>query len=62
MSALKINIKWGKEKFNDVEVDPTETGLTLKSQVFALTGVPPERQKCTATALPSQTHELAHLD
>jgi ubiquitin carboxyl-terminal hydrolase 14 len=45
MSALKINIKWGKEKFNDVEVDPTETGLTLKSQVFALTGVPPERQK-----------------
>jgi ubiquitin carboxyl-terminal hydrolase 14 len=44
--SVKINIKWGKEKFNDVEVDPSETGLTLKSQVFALTGVPPDRQKC----------------
>lgn len=43
--SVKINIKWGKEKFNDVEVDPSETGLTLKSQVFALTGVPPDRQK-----------------
>jgi ubiquitin carboxyl-terminal hydrolase 14 len=43
--SIKINIKWGKEKFNDVEVDPSESGLTLKSQIFALTGVPPERQK-----------------
>jgi len=43
--TLKVNIKWGKEKFNDVEIDPAETGLTLKSQIFALTEVPPERQK-----------------
>ena len=52
--SVKINIKWGKEKFNDVEVDPSETGLTLKSQVFALTGVPPDRQKCMRT----RSHDL----
>lgn len=46
MSApIKINVKWGKEKYPDVELNPTDTGLDIKAQLFALTGVPPERQK-----------------
>ncbi len=44
--SVKINVKWGKERYT-VDVDTSETGLTLKSQLYALTGVPPERQKST---------------
>ena len=40
-----MNVKWGKAKFDNVEVDPSEPGLLLKTQLFALTGVPVERIK-----------------
>jgi len=45
MSTIKINVKWGKERYPDVELNPNDTGLDIKAQLFALTGVPPERQK-----------------
>lgn len=45
MSKLKVNLKWGKEKFTNIELDTSEPPLVFKSQIFALTGVPPERQK-----------------
>ncbi|KJH44118.1 ubiquitin family protein [Dictyocaulus viviparus] len=39
-----VNVKWGKEKYN-VLLDLDESPLVFKSQLFALTGVPPDRQK-----------------
>ncbi len=45
MVVAKVSVKWGKETFSDVEVLLDETPLVFKSQLFALTGVPPERQK-----------------
>ena len=45
MPNFKINVKWAKEKFTDVEVNTDEEPMVLKAQLFALTGVQPERQK-----------------
>ncbi|VDL79515.1 unnamed protein product [Nippostrongylus brasiliensis] len=39
-----VNVKWGKEKY-EVLADLNEPPLVFKSQLFALTGVPPDRQK-----------------
>ncbi|RCN48463.1 ubiquitin family protein [Ancylostoma caninum] len=39
-----VNVKWGKEKY-EVLLDFDEPPLVFKSQLFALTGVPPDRQK-----------------
>ncbi|KAK6052986.1 ubiquitin family protein [Cooperia oncophora] len=39
-----VNVKWGKEKY-EVLLDLDEPPLVFKSQLFALTGVPPDRQK-----------------
>eukprot|EP00128_Syssomonas_multiformis_P017684 Colp12_sorted_trinity150504_noHs@24170 len=44
MSVYKVAVKWGKQKY-DVELDVSEPPLVFKSQLFALTGVPVERQK-----------------
>lgn len=38
-------MKWGKSKFDDIEVDTSEPALLFKTQLFALTGVPVERMK-----------------
>lgn len=40
-----MKVKWGKESYQDVEVDTDEAPLLFKAQLFALTGVQPERQK-----------------
>ena len=45
MPNFKIKVKWGKEIFQDVEVDTDEEPMVFKAQLFALTGVQPERQK-----------------
>jgi hypothetical protein len=45
MGAVKVTVKWGKETFSDVEARLDESPLVFKSQLFALTGVPPDRQK-----------------
>lgn len=45
MSKAKVSVKWGKELFSDVEVDLNDSPLVFKSQLFALTGVPPDRMK-----------------
>lgn len=42
---VKVNIKWGKEQFKDVEVSMEEPPIVFKAQMFALSGVQPERQK-----------------
>jgi ubiquitin carboxyl-terminal hydrolase 14 len=41
---VKVSVKWQKDTF-DVDVDPAADGLTFKAQLYALTNVPPDRQK-----------------
>jgi ubiquitin carboxyl-terminal hydrolase 14 len=38
-------IKWGKEKFSDVECNTDDPPMVFKAQLFALSGVQPDRQK-----------------
>ncbi|XP_038056939.1 ubiquitin carboxyl-terminal hydrolase 14-like isoform X2 [Patiria miniata] len=45
MTSFKVNVKWGKEKFTDIECSLDESPDVFKAQIFALTGVQPERQK-----------------
>lgn len=45
---LKINIKWNKEKFDNVEVDLSAGVSALKEKIYALTNVPKDRQKLMA--------------
>jgi len=45
MTSFKVKVKWSKELFEDVEVDSSEEPMVFKAQLYALTGVQPERQK-----------------
>ncbi|KAJ8925778.1 hypothetical protein NQ315_009628 [Exocentrus adspersus] len=45
MPQYKVKVKWGKESYPDIEVNTDEPPLLFKAQLFALTGVQPERQK-----------------
>ncbi|KAK3580958.1 hypothetical protein CHS0354_006985 [Potamilus streckersoni] len=45
MPVYKVNIKWGKEKFSDVECSTDDPPEVFKAQLFALSGVHPDRQK-----------------
>lgn len=44
-NILKVSIKWGKEKYDDLEVNTDESPSVFKMQLYSLTRVPPERQK-----------------
>ena len=41
---VNVVIKWNNQKF-DVKVDPSQSALVFKTQIFSLTMVAPERQK-----------------
>ncbi|VIO99689.1 Ubiquitin carboxyl-terminal hydrolase family protein [Brugia malayi] len=41
---VRVFVKWGKERF-EVEANTNDSPLQLKSQLFSLTGVNPDRQK-----------------
>lgn len=43
--CVTVKVKWGKESYQDVELNTDEPPLLFKAQLFALTGVQPERQK-----------------
>ncbi|XP_065890713.1 ubiquitin carboxyl-terminal hydrolase 14-like [Dysidea avara] len=45
MPSFKVKVKWGKERYDDVELNTDEAPEVFKIQLFTLTGVPPERQK-----------------
>ncbi|CAL1538000.1 unnamed protein product [Lymnaea stagnalis] len=49
MPIYKVNVKWGKEKFTDVECNTEESPELFKAQLFALSGVHPSRQKVMVT-------------
>jgi len=40
-----VNIKWGKEKFEDVHCNTDEPPIVFKAALFSLSGVQPDRQK-----------------
>jgi len=42
---ISVKVKWGKELFSNIEVNTEEDPILFKAQLFALTGVQPERQK-----------------
>ena len=42
---MTVKVKWGKENYPNVELNTEELPLLFKAQLFALTGVQPERQK-----------------
>jgi hypothetical protein len=45
LCSSAVNVKWNKEKFQDVELDTNEPPIVFKSQLFALSGVEPDRLK-----------------
>lgn len=45
MVLFPVTVKWGKEKFEGVELNTDEPPMVFKAQLFALTGVQPARQK-----------------
>ncbi|RUS69850.1 hypothetical protein EGW08_022389 [Elysia chlorotica] len=49
MPVHKVNVKWGKERFTDVECNTDEPPELFKAQLFALSGVQPARQKVMVT-------------
>eukprot|EP00009_Paramoeba_aestuarina_P002485 CAMPEP_0201509476 /NCGR_PEP_ID=MMETSP0161_2-20130828/2515_1 /ASSEMBLY_ACC=CAM_ASM_000251 /TAXON_ID=180227 /ORGANISM="Neoparamoeba aestuarina, Strain SoJaBio B1-5/56/2" /LENGTH=465 /DNA_ID=CAMNT_0047904429 /DNA_START=113 /DNA_END=1510 /DNA_ORIENTATION=- len=44
-SKFTVKVKWGSETYPDIEIDSSEDPEVFKSQLFALTNVPPDRQK-----------------
>ncbi|CAH8651265.1 unnamed protein product [Schistosoma margrebowiei] len=45
MPVYKVNIKWQKNKYSNVECNTDECPELFKALLFSLTGVPPDRQK-----------------
>lgn len=45
MFLFLVKVKWGRENFPNIEVNTDEDPILFKAQLFALTGVQPERQK-----------------
>ncbi|XP_022232940.2 ubiquitin carboxyl-terminal hydrolase 14-like [Drosophila obscura] len=45
MPSFKVKVKWGRELFTDIDVNTDEDPILFKAQLFALTGVEPDRQK-----------------
>lgn len=43
--SFLVKVKWGKETYPGVEVNTDDDPVVFKAQIFALTGVQPERQK-----------------
>ena len=43
--SVKVEVKWQKNVYKDIEIDLSNPPAVFKMQLFSLTGVPPERQK-----------------
>jgi len=40
---LSVKVKWGRELYTDIDVNTDEEPILFKAQLFALTGVQPDR-------------------
>lgn len=58
---FKVKVKWGKETFSDIEVDMSEEPMVFKAQLFALTGVQPDRQKVMVKGAVLKDHEWGNI-
>jgi len=45
MPSVPVNVKWGRETYKEIECDTEMEPQVFKAQLFALTGVQPNRQK-----------------
>lgn len=54
-------MKWGKESFQNVEVNTDEEPMLFKAQLFALTGVQPERQKVMLKGMTLKDEEWGNI-
>lgn len=54
-------MKWGKESFQNVEVNTDEEPMLFKAQLFALTGVQPERQKVMLKGMTLKDDEWGNI-
>lgn len=45
MTVYTVNVKWGKEKLTNIQVDTGDEPMLFKASLFSLTGVQPHRQK-----------------
>ncbi|KAG7211952.1 hypothetical protein KM043_011160 [Ampulex compressa] len=59
MPLYSVKVKWGKELFENVEVNTDKEPLLFKAQIFALTGVRPERQKVMVKGMMLKDDEWA---
>ena len=61
-----VKVKWGKERYDDVELNVEEPPEVFKMQLFSLTGVPPDRQKVMISgamiAVSSSPYLLGHCE
>ncbi|KAI6646123.1 Ubiquitin carboxyl-terminal hydrolase 14 [Oopsacas minuta] len=51
MPKFSVTVKWGKTRFTDLELNTDESPQVFKAQLFALTSVPPERQRVLYKAM-----------
>ena len=42
---FSVKVKWGKELYNEVDLNTDDEPVLFKAQLYALTGVQPHRQK-----------------
>ncbi|KAL3288367.1 hypothetical protein HHI36_002815 [Cryptolaemus montrouzieri] len=61
MPCYKVKIKWGKETYPDIEVNTDESPILFKAQLFALTGVQPERQKVMLKGVTLKDNDWANF-
>jgi len=45
MPSYQVKVKWGKELYNEVDLNTDDEPVLFKAQLYALTGVQPHRQK-----------------
>ena len=53
---VKVNIKWGKEKFQDVELDTSGSVEAFKKQLCSMTGEPARYHRFPGTLAPCRTN------
>ena len=46
--SITVNVKWGKQLFENIELDMSDDISTFKCQLYALTNVPVDKQKVMA--------------
>lgn len=56
-----VKVKWGRENYPGIEVNTDEEPILFKAQLYALTGVQPDRQKvmCKGTVLKDDEWNVA---